>query len=189
MIEVEIRGRLTEEERKKLTAHLEEHGELLQSQDRQMILLRGYEGYSEDPIKREVDVRLRDTNGSCEIMVKRKTADHNVARSELSLGLKCSNLEEAKETIKSLGFSSGLWMHRKKNVYSYNGIEWSVVEVPQGLSYFEAEKEIDDPSITGQVHEELVQEAEKLGLSVLDPEGMKELIEELDKKVNKEITW
>lgn len=189
MIQVEIRGKLTETEREKLASFLEEKGTLLQDQDRQMILLRGYEGFSENSIVREVDIRLRDTNGSCEIMVKRKTADHNVARSEVSLGLKCNDLEEAKQTLKALGYSSGLWMHRKKKVYSYNDVEWSVVEVPEGLSYYEIEKEIEDETETTKVHEELVRQAEAIGLSTLDPDAMRAFIQELDDKVNKEISW
>ena len=189
MIEGEIRGRLDDQELAKLTALLEKEGELVAVQDREMILLRGYPGYSEDPNARDVDIRLRNTNGSCEIMVKRKTSEHNVARHEASLSLNCADLESAKETVKALGYESGLWMHRKKTVYSRNGIEWSLVEAPLGLTYYEAEQEVAPGTDVEEVRLHLEKEAESLGLSVLGPDAMREFIYELDEKVNKEISW
>ena len=123
MIEVEVRGPLTDEARGKLVDFLDANGELTEDQDREMILLHGYPGYDKDPNARDVDIRLRNTNGSCEIMVKRKTSEHNVARHEASLPLGCTDLVSAKAALKALGYDNGLWMHRKKRVYRYNDIE------------------------------------------------------------------
>lgn len=189
MIEVEIRGRLTDEAFEKLTALLKKEGELLESQDREMILLRGYPGYDKDPTTREVDIRLRNTNGACEVMLKKKTADHNVARHEISLPLKGATLDAAKEVMKALGYAEGIWMHRKKDVYRYKGVEWSVVDVPGGLRYYEAEKEAATPEDASRVHDELVAAAAELGLAALGPEEMREFIYTLDKTVNREIAW
>ncbi len=189
MIEVEIRGRLNDKQFDELTALLEKEGELVEFQDREMILLRGYPGYSEDPTARDVDVRLRNTNGSCEIMVKHKSGEHNVARKEMSLPLGCSDLESAKEAVAALGYRDGIWMHRKKKVFRYSGIEWSVVDVPEGMRYFEAEQETGDPAQAKDVELHLIEEAQKLGLSAMGPQEMRDFIYELDAKVNKEITW
>ncbi len=189
MIEVEIRGRLNDEQFNTLTELLKKEGELKEVQDREMILLRGYPGYSADPTARDVDIRLRSTNGESEIMVKQKTSDHNVARREISLPLGTSDLALAKETMKALGYSSGIWMHRTKEVHIYRGIEWSIVDVPEGLRYFEAEQEVSETDDTGAVHQHLVDEAEKLGLTVLGPVEMREFIQLLDTTVNKEISW
>lgn len=189
MIEVEIRGTLTDEEYETLSSFLKKEGELVESQEREMILLRGYDGYSPNPNERDVDIRLRNTNGVCEIMVKRKTSDHNVARHEASLPLGCTDLEPAKEAMKALGYSEGLWMHRKKDVYRYKNIEWSIVDVPEGLRYFEAEQEVHDPSEAEAVHLLLTKEAEALGLKGMGPEEMRDFISKLDSKVNKQITW
>lgn len=189
MIEVEIRGPLTDEGRRELTELLEAEGELTEVQDRQMILLRGYPGYDKDPNAREVDVRLRDTNGSCEIMVKRKTSDHNVARHEASLPLGCTDLESAKKAVKALGYSEGIWMHRKKRVYRYRDIEWSVVEVPEGLSYYEAEQEAKEGESAEDIQKHLTTVAQELGLRVFTSDEMREFIYTLDRTVNKEITW
>lgn len=189
MIEVEIRGRLTDEQFDTLTTLLKRDGEHVQSQDREMILLRGYPGYSKDPTARDVDIRLRNTNGSCEIMLKRKSSANNVARHELSLPITGSTLDDAKEVLSALGYADGIWMHRKKEVYSYRGIEWSVVDVPEGMRYFEAEQETAVPEEAETVRLHLEEEAKMLGLQALGPQEMREFIYELDRKVNKEITW
>ncbi|HEX5774655.1 MAG TPA: hypothetical protein VFY28_01695 [Candidatus Paceibacterota bacterium] len=189
MIEVEIRGRLTDTAAEELGAFLEREGTLVEVQDREMILLRGYPGYAHDPNMRDMDIRLRNTNGKCEIMVKRKTSEHNVARHEVSLPLGCPNLDLAKEVVKSLGYDQGIWMHRQKKVYQYRNIEWSIVTVPQGLSYYEAEQEAEDASDVERIRACLTKEAGALGLGSLNPEGMREFIYELDATVNKEITW
>lgn len=189
MIEVEIRGKVTDTEFEFLRAFMQEKGELLETQDRKMILLRGYPGYSKDPTTRDTDIRLRATNGVCEVMVKHKTSDNNVARSEISLPLTCSDLTLPKKVFKALGYSAGTWMHRKKEVYRYNAIEWSLVDVPEGLRYFEAELEIHEGDDTEVVHARLIAEAEKLGLTALGPAEMREFIQMLDEKINKEISW
>ena len=189
MIEVEIRGRLDDQKFERLTALFKAEGELLEQQDREMILLSGYPGYSEDPIARMVDIRLRNTNGFCEIMVKHKAADDNSARHEVSLALKDTNLDTAKQVLKALGFSGGLWMHRKKDIYRYKNIEWSLVDVPQGLRYFEAEREAANEESIPSVRTALAEEAQSLGLEVLNSEQMKEFISMLDAKVNKDVEW
>jgi predicted adenylyl cyclase CyaB len=189
MIEVEIRGRLTDAERERLTGFLVEHGTLIEEQDREMILLYDYPGYSKDPIKRDTDIRLRQTNHSCEIMVKHKSGDHNVARHEISLPLGGSDLDMAKQVMKALGFSKGLWMHRRKNVYQYNDVEWSIVTVPGGLSYYEAEQEAEKAEDGERIREHLTKEAERLGLSVLGPDAMRDFIYTLDREVNKDNEW
>lgn len=188
MIEVEIRGRLTDEEFERVTDFLRKNGELIESQDREMILLRDYPGYSKDPTAREVDIRLRNTNGSCEIMLKKKGADHNVARHELSLGLVDTDLTKVKEVVKAFGYSSGIWMHRKKDVYRYNDVEWSIADVP-GMRYFEAEQEAVDAKDIEKIRQKLEQEADKLGLAVFTPEETRAFLAELDEKVNKEVSW
>ena len=119
MLEVEIRGRLTEADFSRLQNFFEKEGEHIESHTREMIRLYDYPGFAEDSIKREVDIRLRNTDGRCEIMVKRKASDDSMARHESSLKLQDTDLESAKQTLKALGYAKGLWMHRKKQVYTY----------------------------------------------------------------------
>lgn len=189
MLEVEIRGRLTKEEFIALKKMLVEKGKHIESHVREMIRLYDYPGFDEDTVKREVDIRLRDTDGRCEIMVKRKASEHNIARHELSLKLQDTNLDAAKEVLKALGYAKGLWMHRKKDIYSYHDIEWSLVEAPGGYFYFEAEQEVVDTQHIAGAEQCLRGEAAQLGLSVFAPDEYRTFIEELSAQVNRVIEW
>ena len=189
MIEVEIRGRLTEEKFSELKQFFTEKGGHIESHTREMIRLYDYPGFAEDSNKREVDIRVRDTDGKCEIMVKRKAAENNVARHELSLKLADGSMEAAKEVLKALGYAKGLWMHRKKDVFEYEGVEWSLVEAPSKIFYFEAEMEASDAESIPATEKQLRAKAQELGLEVLGPEAYLKLIAELGEKTNKVITW
>lgn len=189
MIEVEIRGRLTEDEFSTLKTRFSEKGKHIESHTREMIRLYDYPGFDEDTNKRDVDIRLRDTDGRCEIMVKKKASENNIARHELSLKLDDSNLDTAKQILKALGHAKGLWMHRKKDIYSYRDIEWSLVEAPQKYFYFEAEKEVEDTTHIEDAEKQLRKEAATLDLSVFTPDEYREFIQELSGNVNKVIEW
>lgn len=189
MIEVEIRGPLTKEGAQKFKEFLRHNGEFVESHTREMIRLYDYPGFAEDSLKREVDIRLRDTDGKCEIMVKKKMSENNVGRSELSLKLQDTNLENAKAVVKALGYSKGLWMHRKKDVYHYAGIEWSIVEAPENIFYYEAEQETEEGADLQKIEMHLKGEAERLQIKVFSPEEYRELIAFLSEKVNKVIEW
>lgn len=189
MIEVEIRGPLTEEGAQKLSEFLRQNGDHVESHTREMIRLYDYPGFDEDTLKREVDIRLRDTDGKCEIMVKKKMSENNVGRSELSLKLRDTNLDTAKAVLKALGYSKGLWMHRKKDVYRYADIEWSIVEAPENIFYYEAEQEAEDGADLRKIETHLRAEAEKLQIKVFEPDEYRSFIEFLSEKVNKRIEW
>jgi adenylate cyclase class IV len=181
-IEVEIRGRLNDNEYNRLKSFLDKNGKHKESHEREMFLLRDYPGYSKDFVGREVDIRLRNTNGFCEIMLKRKAGN---AREEVSLKLNHSDLENAKEIMKELGCSTAVWMHRLKEVYDYSDIEWSLVICPQNIRYYEAEIEVASEDQVSAAEVRIKEEAKKLGLEVLNDDGTRKLIYELDAKANK----
>lgn len=184
MIEVEIRGKLSPEEYSKLKEFFDEKAEKIESHRREMYLLFDYPGYSKDPTQREVDIRLRDTDGNCEIMLKRKAAAGNSARQEISLALKDSSLDKAKEIVKALGCKKGLKMVREKSVYMYEGIEWSLVKCPKDIFYYEAEMSTENKDEAESKRQHLLQAAEKLGYRALNDDEMREFIYMLDKEVN-----
>jgi hypothetical protein len=76
-------------------------------------------------------------------------------------------------------------MHRLKEVYEYNGIEWSLVIAPNNIRYYEAEIALADTTDVAKTNVQLAAEAEKLGLKVLDDEGTRALIHKLDTEANK----
>lgn len=181
-IEVEIRGRLDDKGYDNLKAFLDKNGIHQKSEEREMWLLQDYPGYSKDFVGRSVDIRLRNTNGQCEIMLKRQVAG---AREEVSLGLKDNNLETAKTVVKALGCKNAIWMHRLKEVYVYKDIEWALVIAPNNIRYYEAELCVASDGEVSATHRQLEQAAKELGLEVLDDTGTRTLIERLDKEANK----
>ncbi|PIR97081.1 MAG: hypothetical protein COT91_03180 [Candidatus Doudnabacteria bacterium CG10_big_fil_rev_8_21_14_0_10_41_10] len=185
MIEVEIRGKLSPKEYSRLRGFFGKEGKKVEEHKREMYLLFDYPGYSHDPTERKIDIRLRNTDGFCEIMLKRKVSTGNQAREEVSLPLKENTLDKAKEVVKALGCKKGLKMIREKLVYEHEGIEWSLVNCPpKDIKYYEAEIVVENKDESEEKRKELVAAAEKLGVKVLNDERMKEFIYMLDKEVN-----
>ncbi len=181
-IEVEIRGTLDDAGYERAKSFLDKHGVHKEIHEREMFLLRDYPGYSKDFVGRDVDIRLRNTDGACEIMLKQKIGN---AREEVSLQLKEDNLETAKKIVKALGCTNAVWMHRLKEVYEYNGVEWSLVIAPNNIRYYEAELVVDEAELVDGAHARLEIEAKNMGLEVLDDEGTRALIHRLDTEANK----
>ena len=181
-IEVEIRGNLDDAGYTALKIFLDKNAAYKESHEREMFLLKDYAGYSKDFVGRNVDIRLRNTNGSCEIMLKRKIGN---AREEISLPLQGNDLETAKKIIKALGCNTALWMHRLKEVYEYKGTEWSLVIAPNNIRYWEAEIAVGDSAEVAETHTRLEAEAKRIGLEVLDDAGTRALIHRLDTEANK----
>lgn len=181
-IEVEIRGNLSRGDYDRVKAFLDEHGKHMKSQEREMFLLRDYPGYSRDFVGREVDIRLRNTNGSCEIMLKKRVGN---AREETQLKLHDGDLENAKKIVKALGCTETVWMHRLTEAYDHHGIEWALVIAPNDIRYYEAELAVENESEVAQAHETLEREAREIGLEVLDEEGTRALIHKLDTEANR----
>lgn len=181
-IEVEIRGRLDDKGYDELKGFLDKSGIHKKSEEREMFLLQDYPGYTRDFVNRQTDIRLRDTNGQCEIMLKQNMGQ---AREEVSLKLKDNNLDTTKKIVKALGFKNAIWMHRLKEVYEYKGIEWSLVIAPNNIRYYEAELGVQSDGEVSPAHERLSAAAAELKLEVLDDSGTRTLIERLDKEANK----
>lgn len=189
MIEVEIRGILSKEKYSQLREFLSTNGKHVESHEREMILLTELPGYSKNLSERQVDIRLRNTSGKCEVMIKHQTSEGNTGRKEISVKLEDSpNLDAAKELAKAFGCTKGVWMHRKKEIFENNGIEWSLVEAPKEIYYFEAEIGVGDESESQEAHSQLIKAAAELKLEVLSPEETDRFIDKLNKEVNKEIT-
>ena len=189
MVEVEIRGELTVEKFEELNNLFSKDGKLLETQDREMILLRDTPRYNDDPTLREVDIRIRCTNGDTEIMIKEMKSQNNVARSEKQYKFGKMTLEEVKEFVGFFGSHQGQWMHRRKKVYEYGNVHWSIVEAVPGIYYFEAEREIENEIDIEKNKKELEEVAENMDLKIMSAEEYKTFIKMLGEKVNKYIEW
>jgi len=189
MIEVELRGHLTKEQFENLETFLKEYGSFKEFQDREMFLLYDYAGYSKDFTTRDTDIRLRNTNGNCEIMMKRKIGDDTTARKEISVPLKDTKLDNVKEVMKALGCGKALWMHRVKNTYMYEGSEWSCISAPnengEHIYFYEVEREVVSVQEVEHTKEMLKSQSRALDLPVLQGDGARAFIHLLDTQVNK----
>lgn len=76
-------------------------------------------------------------------------------------------------------------MHRLKEIYTYNGIEWSLVIAPNNIRYYEAEIAVAHAEDVAPAQARLEQEARALGLEVLGGEATRALIHRLDTEANK----
>ena len=194
MIEVEIRGPLTKTEAAALKTTLLKHGRLVATKDREMILLLdGYPGEDRDPTKRTTDIRLKRTNGHCEIVVKQKLSDGNVGRREINLPLATGDLEVAKQVAAAFGAQSGIWMQRTLEVFDTpDGIEWVVGRAPHRSGspvryFFEAELEVDDESQIEAARKKLVSAARSFTLDPITEDAkMRDFLYGLDADVNDE---
>ena len=136
MIEVEVRGRLNPDEYRKAKEFFNSNGRHIESHEREMIILRDHAGYAAKPSERKIDIRLRNTNGKCEIMMKEMVGADMSSRNEISIALQDSTLDSARTLVRALGCAKGVLVHRKKEIYLYHDIEWSLVEVPKEIYHF-----------------------------------------------------
>jgi adenylate cyclase class IV len=186
MIEVEIRGQLTAEAHQKLKDFLSQNGKHIRSFNREMYMLCDYPGYDRDPINRETDIRLKNTDGVCELVVKKKVSANNVGRTETVLTLQDGTLDKARSILRALGYDKALKMQRSTDLYNYHDVEWSVVRTPKGHYYYEAELQAEEAGAAA-AHKALVAEAEKLGLEALGPDKMRDFLYYLDKEENEKV--
>lgn len=182
-IEIEIRGLLTKETYEHLLSFLEKEGVFVAKRNRQVIdysTFREGEGVRE----RTKDIRIRETNGVPEIIVKLGAWGGGEARKELSFFGKEGEFEKLVEIFGHLGFMKGVRFVRNSIAYLYKGVEIALVEVPGHSYYFEAEKMADSGEDRQMLEEEIRQVIEELGLTTLSKEGFFEYIEKLNNESN-----
>lgn len=182
-IEVEVRGLLTIEQRKKLLLFLKNHGEFKEQKRRISI---DYSLFLDDGgIKnRSRDVRLRITNGKPEIIIKMGKWGAGENRKEISVMAEAGSFDKLVEIFAALGYKKGALCVRNSIVYDYDGIEFAVVEVPNHSYYFEAEKLVRSKQGAEKVYEEIEEICQKIGLIPFDDEKFMKYIEVLNSEVN-----
>ncbi len=192
MIEVEIRGQLDEAGYTALKDVLVQFGTHVEDQKREMILLYGYPGFDINPLKRKVDIRLRNTNGKCEVMVKQGESEFNTARKEISIPSADNDWQKLIEMVKAFGITKGLWMRREKEVFMMNNVEWSLAKAisrdgSKVFYYYEAEIATTDSLHIEEIKKNLEDEVKKLGLPMMAPDEYKALVDMFGREVNEEI--
>ncbi len=190
MIEVEVRGWLTEVQAKELETYLKQHGNHVRSQDRELILLKdGYPGYDLDVEKRATDIRFKNTNGKIEIVVKERASNGNIARHEYEYPVAVDSIEALIPLARAFGATKALWMRRDAEIYEHDGIEWSIIRAiskdQQTMKlHFEAELGVETQAEIPAAQARLEAAVTARRLAVLTGDAHKAFIEELGRTVN-----
>lgn len=202
MIEVEVRGWLSEQQAKVLEVYLQSHGRHLQTQDREMILLKdGYPGYDIDFEKRTNDIRFKKTllrpagatdgqaKSIIEIVVKERASDGNVARHEYTYPVAVDSIEALIPLARAFGATKALWMRRDAEIYELDGIEWGIVRAisrdrATTKLHFEAELAVETQAAIPAAQARLEAAVTARGLTILTGADHRAFIEELERTVN-----
>ncbi len=175
--EIELRGRLTLDQKNKLQDFLCTNGKLVREYERTQWCF----GLSHD---KKIDLRIKKTNGQAEFSLKVGRLG-NANRKEISIPILPDKVDQAFEFLKFLGHREGVKAIRNAKIYTYKNIEWAIVEVPNHSFYFEAEILVDNKSDGIAAQEEIRRVADELFLKVDSPNEIVEYIKILDKEANK----
>lgn len=140
-IEVELMGNLTKEKFLELRSLFGKEG-VFKKDKRRLSLMYFRDRIPKDliEIKDElVDLRLRITNSTPEIIIKYGLFTGSHAREEISINFDIKDFEKYINLLKYLGWHLAVIYSTKTYVYDYKGIEFSLVEIKDYGYNFEAE--------------------------------------------------
>lgn len=176
-IEVEIRGPLTKDEFDKLDTFLQKEGVFKQKKERVLI------DYSSGMENRTKDIRIRETNGVPEIVLKLGSWGGTESREEISIKTESGKFESLVKVFGELGYEKGVLCVRNSMVYDYKGIEFALVEVPNHSFFFEAEI-VSTPEGAEEAEKNIKQICDELNLKVFSKDGFFEYVNTLNKEAN-----
>ncbi len=176
-IEVEIRGPLTKDGFDKLDTFLQKEGVFKQKKERVLI------DYSSGMENRTKDIRIRETNGVPEIVLKLGSWGGTESREEISIKTESGKFESLVKVFGELGYEKGVFCVRNSIVYDYKGIEFALVEVPNHSFYFEAEI-LSTREGSKDAENEIKKICEELGLNIFLKDDFFEYINTLNKEAN-----
>lgn len=181
-IEVEMRGSLTDSKFLVIKQKLDKLGSFVQNKKRVLIdysTLLPEEGVRD----RTRDIRIRNTNGSSEIIVKVGGWGGSEQRQELSVPTTAS-FDDLAQTMRFLGYERGMLCVRNTLVYEYKEVEFALVEVPGHSYYFEAEIVVTDDSRVESARDKITEILSEFELETFSDEAFYQYIETLNKEAN-----
>ncbi len=182
-IEIELRGRLTNEQYLTLLTTLQKDGTYKEHKHR---LLLDYSTFlpGEGVAERKQDIRLRITNGVPEIMTKIGGWGGDEHRREISIFTEAGSFDRLVETYGILGYTKAIVAERHTEVFDYKGFEFALVTVPNHSHYFEIETMAHGEADIARVKAEMRTVCEELQLEIFDDAGFYGYIEELNRETN-----
>lgn len=176
-IEVEIRGPLTKDEMDRLNTFLSNNGTFKEKKERVLI------DYSSGMENRTKDIRIRETNGVPEIILKLGSWGGTESREEISIKTESGKFESLVKVFGELGYEKGVLCIRNSMVYDYRGIEFALVEVPNHSFFFEAEI-VSTPEGAEEAEKSIKQVCDELNLKVFLKDDFFEYVNTLNREAN-----
>lgn len=180
--EIELRGPLNLDEYQLLRCFLEKEGKFITERNRFFIDYSTFlpdEGIKE----RKRDIRIRVTNKKPEIIIKTGGWGGSDQREEISIFTEEGSFDKLVKAFHILGYSKGIFAIRNSIVYTYKGIEFALVEVPNHSYYFEAEKLVEEEN-KQVTFKEIEAVCHDLNLTLFNDQKFFEYIDILNKEAN-----
>ncbi len=180
--EVELRGRVVDSSVEELKTRLALAGVLKEIKKRVLI---DYTTLQEgETIEgRTTDIRIRNTNGVSEIIVKTGKWGGSDVRNEHKATVNDS-FDSLVRIMNLLGHKKGVLCVRNSEVYQLGEVEISVVEVPGHSHYFEAEIETGEESESEELKDKILATLSSLNLTPFSDEEFYDYIKELNLNAN-----
>jgi adenylate cyclase class IV len=180
--EVEHRGYLEKEKFEELNKFLNKNGKFLGFKKRfSIIYSQNKENESNKLCHSPIDLKLRITNKKAELVLKYGKWSGNDARKEFLFPIELKKFEEMIEFLQILGHYHGVLQATNTFLYKYNGIDFSLVEVPGWGYYFEGEI-ITYQNKIKKANEKIKKECQKLDIDILNHKNFCELLSSLNKR-------
>ena len=180
--EIEMRGLIQESDLETLKIKLKEMAVLKEIKNRVLIdyttLIDGQK--IED---RTTDIRIRNTNGVSEIIVKTGKWGGSDARKEFKVKTEGS-FDSLVQVMSLLGYTKGVLCVRNSEVYQLGEVEIAIVKVPNHSCYFEAEIETDTSHDVGVLSKEILEAIASFGLQAFSDDEFYNYIKQLNAEAN-----
>jgi len=182
-IEVEFIGSLTNNKFEELKELFAKQGKFKKQKQRLSFM------YFKNKIPKEleeikdelIDLRIRITNKEPEVMLKYGLFTGSHARKEIALNPSQEELPNYVDFLKGLGWHLGVLYATETFVYTYKGIEFSLIKIKDYGYNFEAEIMTDENKIE-ETKTEINKQLIELGLKTFDESGLNKQCNEINNK-------
>lgn len=131
-----------------------------------------------------IDLRVRITNNSAEIVLKQGSWSVRDQRREITVQFEKKDFWSAVELLCNLGWTTGFIAETQSAVFTLNDLEFAVVKTCDNLYYVEAEKVVrtKDSSIIQSVQAEIEEAFAKLHIRTATENEYHELLNTMNRK-------
>ena len=186
--EIEVRGPLNKDQYNHLLKFLSQKGKKKSYKKR--ILIDYSESIGNKKLdKRNVDLRIRSTNGIPEIILKRGKWAAQDARDEISILTKRGSFDKLVQFFGAVGITKGVLCERNISVFDYKNIEFAIIEIAGEYYTYEAEILLDNKNDSEASKKKINEVCHNLGLDIFSDKEFFDFIKMLNKSINKKFDF